>query len=98
MPLSAAKIHSGERHLGLRHRAALGISEVSDAIAVVVSEETGQIAVAHNGRMIRRLDAARLETILQAFYQPRFRTGWFSRILNRRKRSTPPPSPSGGAR
>ncbi len=98
MPLSAAKIHGGERHLGLRHRAALGISEVSDAIAVVVSEETGQIAVAHNGRMIRRLDAARLETILRAFYQPRFRTGWFGWLFNRRKRTAPPPSPSSGAR
>jgi diadenylate cyclase len=98
MPLSAAKIHSGERHLGLRHRAALGISEVSDAIAVVVSEETGQISVAHNGRMIRRLDAARLETILRAFYQPRFRTGWLSWLSSRRKRSAPPPSPPSGAR
>jgi diadenylate cyclase len=66
MPLSAGKIHGGERHMGLRHRAGLGVSEVSDAIAIVVSEETGQIAVAHNGRMIRRLDSARLETILRA--------------------------------
>lgn len=87
MPLSAGKVHSGERHLGLRHRAALGISEVSDAIAVVVSEETGQIAVAHNGRMIRRLDAGRLETILRAFYQPRFRRGWLGWLSGRRKQS-----------
>lgn len=76
LPLSAGRIHSDERHLGLRHRAALGISEVSDAIVVVVSEETGQISVAHNGRMIRRLDALRLETILRAFFQPRFRRDW----------------------
>jgi len=87
MPLSAAKMHGSERHLGLRHRAALGISEVSDAIAIVVSEETGQIAVAHNGRMIRRLDTARLETILRAFYQPRFRSGWLGWLSNWRKRS-----------
>jgi len=76
MPLSAGKTHSGDRHLGLRHRAALGISEVSDAIAVVVSEETGRITIAHNGRMIRRLDPTRLETILRAFYQPRRRHNW----------------------
>ncbi len=57
--------------MGLRHRAALGISEVSDAVAVVVSEETGSISVAHNGRMIQRLDAARLRHILSAFYRPR---------------------------
>jgi diadenylate cyclase len=56
--------------MGLRHRAALGISEVTDAVAVVVSEETGFISVVHGGRMIRRLDAERLENILMAFYRP----------------------------
>ncbi|MGA2819202.1 MAG: diadenylate cyclase CdaA [Anaerolineales bacterium] len=58
---------SPERTMGLRHRAALGVSEVSDGVAVVVSEETGIISVAHNGRMIRRLDVPRLQSILQAF-------------------------------
>jgi diadenylate cyclase len=53
--------------MGLRHRAALGISEVSDAVAVVVSEETGQVAIAHNGRIIRRQEIARLDEILTAF-------------------------------
>jgi len=72
MPLSASGIlaRSPERQMGLRHRAALGISEASDAIAVVVSEETGAISIAHAGRMIRRLDAERLENILSAFYSP----------------------------
>jgi diadenylate cyclase len=72
MPLSASGIlaRSPERQMGLRHRAALGISEASDAIAVVVSEETGAISIAHAGRMIRRLDAERLENILAAFYNP----------------------------
>lgn len=56
--------------MGLRHRAALGISEASDAIAVVVSEETGAISIAQNGRMIRRLDSERLENVLMAFYRP----------------------------
>jgi diadenylate cyclase len=72
MPLSASGIlaRSPERQMGLRHRAALGISEVSDAIAVVVSEETGSISIAHAGRMIRRLDPDRLENILQAFFRP----------------------------
>lgn len=76
MPLSASGTlsRSPERHMGLRHRAALGISEVSDAVAVVVSEETGSISVAHNGRMIRRLDINRLRNILLAFYRPRRRT------------------------
>jgi diadenylate cyclase len=72
MPLSASGIlnRSPERQMGLRHRAALGTSEASDAIAVVVSEETGSISIAHGGRMIRRLDSERLENILMAFYQP----------------------------
>ena len=72
LPLSASGIlnRSPERQMGLRHRAALGISEVSDAIAVVVSEETGAISIAHAGRMIRRIDPERLENILVAFFRP----------------------------
>jgi len=70
--LSASGVltRSPERQMGLRHRAALGISEITDAVAVVVSEETGFISVVHGGRMIRRLDAERLENILMAFYRP----------------------------
>lgn len=67
--------------LGLRHRAALGISETSDAVAVVVSEQTGMISVTHNGKMIRRLDTARLQNILTAFYRPRDRAVKFSSWL-----------------
>ena len=72
MPLSASGVltRSPERQMGLRHRAALGISEVCDAVAVVVSEETGSISVVHAGRMIRRLDAPRLENVLRAFFIP----------------------------
>ena len=72
MPLSASGVLTRlpERQMGLRHRAALGISEVSDAVVVVVSEETGTISVVHGGRMIRRLDSERLENILNAFYRP----------------------------
>jgi diadenylate cyclase len=72
MPLSASGIltKSPERQMGLRHRAALGTSEATDAITVVVSEQTGSISIAHNGRMIRRLDSERLENILLAFYRP----------------------------
>lgn len=73
MPLSSSGTlsRSPTHHFGLRHRAALGISEVSDAVSVVVSEETGAISITHNGRMIRRLDQNRLRNILTAFFQPR---------------------------
>lgn len=72
MPLSASGVlnRSPERTLGLRHRAALGISEVSDAIAVVVSEETGSISIAQDGKMIRRLNMERLKNTLHAFFRP----------------------------
>jgi len=70
MPLSASGVlnRTPERQMGLRHRAALGVSENSDAVSVVVSEETGSISISHAGRMIRRIDPKRLENILAAFF------------------------------
>ena len=87
LPLSASGIlnRTPERQMGLRHRASLGISEVSDAIAIVVSEESGAISIAHSGRMLRRLDPERLENILAAFFRPsgaEQRVGFFSRLFN----------------
>jgi diadenylate cyclase len=72
MPLSASGVlnRTPERQMGLRHRAALGISEVSDAVSVVVSEQSGSISISHAGRMIRRIDPERLENILSAFFRP----------------------------
>ena len=52
------------KELGLRHRAAMGISQDSDAIAIVVSEETGRISVAIKGEFRLRLSAEELESIL----------------------------------
>ena len=56
--------------LGTRHRAALGISENSDAVAVVVSEETGKISMAVNGELMRELDPVYLKRKLEEYMIP----------------------------
>lgn len=62
LPLSEDVV--GQRRYGTRHRAAKGISEQSDAIAVVVSEETGAISLVNDGRMVSYLNEARLRNML----------------------------------
>jgi diadenylate cyclase len=59
------------RELGTRHRAAIGVSEESDAVAIVVSEETGQISLALDGQIDRTLDPDQLKLRLQALIAPR---------------------------
>ncbi|MDE5979281.1 MAG: DNA integrity scanning protein DisA nucleotide-binding domain protein, partial [Muribaculaceae bacterium] len=58
------------RSLGLRHRSALGISQATDAFAIVVSEETGNISVAYRGRLSTRLSSTELEKRLSALPVP----------------------------
>lgn len=60
--------------LGSRHRAAVGLSEQSDALVLVVSEETGTISLAEGGRLIRHLDEDRLASVMESFF-PRPRAG-----------------------
>lgn len=64
LPLSENPFISKE--LGTRHRAAIGMSEVSDAIAVIVSEETGQISLALNGQIVRDI---REESLISKLYE-----------------------------
>lgn len=64
--LPLTKNPSVSRDLGTRHRAAIGVTEGSDAISITVSEETGSVTFVENGEMRRNLDPAQLRTLLLA--------------------------------
>ena len=96
LPITASR-NLPNPNLGTRHRAAVGISEVGDALCVIVSEETGKISVTNAGRMILDLDSQRLRLILNAYYGPtdeswtsfrsRLREMWADLRLRMRTRS-----------
>lgn len=64
-----------ERELGTRHRAGVGITETTDAIAIVISEETGVISVAQNARLTRYLEEGNLNRLLTGLYVRRSANG-----------------------
>ena len=68
LPLTARTNIGG--NLGTRHRAGVGVSEVSDAFVIIVSEESGAISVADNGQLYRFLDGKALEKLLLEIYMP----------------------------
>ena len=70
LPLSASGVleESPERSMGLRHRAALGIAEETDAIAVVISEETGIVSLAYDGKMDKYVPLDELQAKLASFF------------------------------
>lgn len=70
LPLSASGVleESPERSMGLRHRAALGIAEETDAIAVVISEETGIVSLAHDGKLDKYVPLDELQGKLSGFF------------------------------
>ncbi len=67
--LTLTDSRSVSHELGTRHRAALGVSETTDSIALIVSEETGIISMAKEGRITRHLDAKSLREILKGLYE-----------------------------
>jgi len=70
LPLSENAV-SAERHIGTRHRAAIGVTEQTDAVVVVVSEETGAVSVARAGRLSVQIDGEdRLNKVLSAIVRP----------------------------
>ncbi|MEI7468804.1 MAG: diadenylate cyclase CdaA [Chloroflexota bacterium] len=68
LPLTNA--HLDDHRMGLRHRAGLGVSEATDAIAVIVSEETGSISLAHEGRITRHISIDELQKMILNLRQP----------------------------
>lgn len=63
-----------DRAMGTRHRAAIGLTEETDAVVVVVSEERGSVSVCFNGNIVRSLDSSMLRKVLVGLFDPRVRT------------------------
>ena len=82
LPLTENRTLSTE--LGTRHRAAIGLSEQCDALIIVVSEETGTVSAAENGRIVRRLSSEHLKSYLRPIFTPKT-TGIKDMVLNWRK-------------
>ena len=85
LPLSSSGVleESPERSMGLRHRAALGVAEESDAVAVVISEETGIVSLAYDGKIDKYVPLDELQGKLNGFFKPdQASKSLFARLIN----------------
>ncbi len=73
------------RTMGTRHRAALGLSEETDAVIVVVSEQTGDISIVVGGKMTRDIDVKNITKVLEKMYMPNVKKGFIASLLARQK-------------
>ncbi len=91
LPLTAQQELS--KILGMRHRAALGLSEAADAIIIIVSEETGMLSVARNGKLQQAVDPKDLEAMLYQLYRSKAE----KTLLRKANRPAATPAPSAAA-
>lgn len=70
LPVSNRQLYAERRRLGTRHRAAVGLTETSDALVLVVSEETGHISTARHGQLQSDVDKTVVREQIHSFYQP----------------------------
>jgi len=83
------------KSLGTRHRAAIGLSEETDAVVVVVSEETGSISYAYKGQLVRGITSEELRAFLTSvFVTPAARSTFWSRLSSLRPKERPAPAPA----
>lgn len=76
------------KEMGTRHRAAIGITETSDAVSLIVSEETGIISMAREGKLTRHLDARSLTILLTELFTPdRTMLSWFGAMRREERRN-----------
>lgn len=80
--------YSISRELGTRHRAAIGITETTDAVTLIVSEETGIISMTREGKLTRYLDAKSLNILLTELFTPdRTLTSWISQTGGKERKN-----------
>ncbi|MBI2763001.1 MAG: TIGR00159 family protein [Chloroflexi bacterium] len=88
LPLAETTVHS--ERLGTRHRAALGITEQTDAVVVVVSEENGQVSLVERARIVRNLSELQMARSLRALLHPQADRGRFRLRLTAPGQAEPP--------